>query len=109
MMSWVKEANGERPETPIREIAAEFNRRFSANRTVTGLQSLLDRMRNEFKAYSGLRERQDRGHMQRMKSNASRGAGNFEGPAKDEGPSKHEEPAEGSEGSEFGGDDDDDK
>lgn len=109
IMALVKDANGERPTMPLNEIAAEFVRRFPAfpPRSATGIQSLIDRSRNEFKENGGLKERQKRGHMQKSKSDASRGAGNFKEPAKGKKPSKDEE-SEESEESELGEEDGDD-
>lgn len=112
IMALVKDANGERPTMPLNEIAAEFVRRFPAfpPRSATGIQSLIDRSRIEFKENGGLKERHKRGHLQSARSKASRGAGNIEEPEKGKQPAKNEEPEESeeSEESEIGGDDEDD-
>lgn len=77
VMGLVRDAGGERPATPLEDIAREFNRRFSAHRrrNDSGIQSLIDRLRKEFAQYNGLRPRKGRGWKQQQTSRELRGAG----------------------------------
>lgn len=79
VMDMVKQANGERPKMPIGDIAREFNSRFGARctRNDTALQSLIDRLRKEFQEHGGLKKRQPRGHLQKIRSDMLRNAGGF--------------------------------
>jgi hypothetical protein len=75
VMDLVRDAGGQRPEQPLANIAAEFNRRFSAQRNHTGIQSLVDRLRKEFVEHGGLKPRKGRGWMQQEASKQLRGVG----------------------------------
>jgi hypothetical protein len=77
VMDKIKTASGGRPTQPVHEIVAEFNQCFSLGpvRNETGIQSLIDRLRKEYKDYSGLKPRKPRGWSRMEDSKRLRGAG----------------------------------
>jgi hypothetical protein len=78
IMDFVVEAKGNRPKTPLKEIAKEFNKRFPSEspRNDTGIQSLIDRLRVKYHKHDGvLPAKKGRGWKQQELSRQSRGAG----------------------------------
>jgi hypothetical protein len=74
VMEAIKAVEGDRAKMDMESFAAEFHRRFSNRaRNETGLQSLVDRLRIEFKTAGGLVPRNPRGWKQRQMSKAARG------------------------------------
>ena len=74
VMDYVKAAEGKRAGIPMEKLREDFHRRFlHRDRNDTGMQSLVDRLRTEYRLHGGLMARRKRGWRQTERSQASRG------------------------------------
>ena len=74
VMGYIQESKGERSAIPMKKLTDEFHRRFiHRTRNDTGMQSLVDRLRTEYRLHGGLMARKKRGWKQREQSRKSRG------------------------------------
>jgi hypothetical protein len=106
VMEAVKATGGDRVKMDVKKLAAEFYRRFPLRtQSETGLQSLVDRLRTEYKLHGGLKHRNPRGWSRKLQSKATRG-GNQGGQSKDRVQSEEED--DGEDGEDEGGEDGED-
>lgn len=70
LFEFVKAAEGDRPSTPIADIMRRFNQRFERQRKEVAIQSVIDRLRKEYKENNGSqRPKQDRRRRSSTKPN----------------------------------------